>query len=56
MKRPFCVAVWLLLSCGLAIDLPAAAGAEDECERRIGKIHEADADRRRIRELAPEQK
>jgi len=25
-----------------------------QCERRIGKIHEADADLRRIRELAPE--
>ena len=32
MKRRFCLAVWLLLSCGLAIDLPAAAGAEDEQE------------------------
>src|SRR5437773_8874408 len=30
MNRRFCVAIWLLLSCGLAIDLPAAAGAEDE--------------------------
>jgi hypothetical protein len=32
MKRRFCLAIWLLLSCGLAIDLPAAAGAEDERE------------------------
>ena len=32
MNRRFCVAIWLLLSCGLAIDLPAAAGAEDEQE------------------------
>ena len=32
MKRRFCLAIWLLLSCGLAIDLPAAAGAEDEQE------------------------
>jgi uncharacterized protein YfaS (alpha-2-macroglobulin family) len=32
MNRRFCVAIWLLLCCGLAIDLPAAAGAEDEQE------------------------
>src|SRR5881227_2968553 len=32
MNCRFCVAIWLLLSCGLAIDLPAAAGAEDEQE------------------------
>jgi hypothetical protein len=32
MKRRFCLAIWLLLSCGLAIDLPAAAGAKDEQE------------------------
>jgi tetratricopeptide (TPR) repeat protein len=33
-----------------------ALNEREQCERRIGKIHEADADRRRIRELAPEQK
>ena len=32
MKRRFCVAIWLLLACGLAIDLAAAAGAEEEQE------------------------
>ena len=32
MKRRFCLAIWLLLSCGLAIDLSAATGAEDEQE------------------------
>jgi uncharacterized protein YfaS (alpha-2-macroglobulin family) len=30
MNRRFCVAIWFLLSCGLAIDLPVAVGAEDE--------------------------
>jgi tetratricopeptide (TPR) repeat protein len=33
----------------------AALAEREQCERRIGKIHEADADLRRIRELAPEQ-
>src|SRR5262245_19625117 len=32
MNRRFCVAIWLLLSCGLAIDLPGAVGAEEEQE------------------------
>jgi tetratricopeptide (TPR) repeat protein len=32
-----------------------ALAEREQCERRIGKIHEADADLRRIRELAPEQ-
>ena len=32
MKRRFCVAIWLLLACGLAGDLPATAGAEEEQE------------------------
>jgi tetratricopeptide (TPR) repeat protein len=31
-----------------------ALNEREQCERRIGKIHEADADLRRIRELAPE--
>jgi tetratricopeptide (TPR) repeat protein len=31
-----------------------ALGEREQCERRIGKINEADADLRRIRELAPE--
>jgi tetratricopeptide (TPR) repeat protein len=31
-----------------------ALAEREQCERRIGKIHEADADLRRIRELAPE--
>jgi tetratricopeptide (TPR) repeat protein len=40
----------------LEIDESLVALAErEQCERRIGKIHEADADRRRIRELAPKQ-
>jgi tetratricopeptide (TPR) repeat protein len=30
-----------------------ALAEREQCERRIGKIHEADADLRRIRELAP---
>jgi tetratricopeptide (TPR) repeat protein len=30
-----------------------ALNEREQCERRIGKIHEADADLRRIRELAP---
>ncbi len=34
----------------------AALNEREQCERRIGKIREADADLRRIRELAPEQK
>ena len=39
----------------LAINESLVALAErEQCERRIGKIHEADADLRRIRELAPE--
>ena len=33
-----------------------ALNEREQCERRIGKMDEADADRRRIRELAPEQK
>jgi tetratricopeptide (TPR) repeat protein len=33
-----------------------ALNEREQCERRVGKIHEADADRRRIRELALEQK
>ena len=32
-----------------------ALAEREQCERRIGKIHEADADLRRIRELAPKQ-
>lgn len=32
-----------------------ALAEREQCERRIGKIHEADADLRRIRELSPEQ-
>jgi len=32
-----------------------ALAEREQCERRIGKIHEADADLRRIRELAPQQ-
>jgi tetratricopeptide (TPR) repeat protein len=31
-----------------------ALAEREQCERRIGKIHEADADLRRIRELTPE--
>ena len=34
----------------------AALNEREQCERRIGKTHEADADLRRIGELAPEQK
>ncbi len=32
MRRVFCVAIWLLLSCGLTVDLPVAMAAEDEQE------------------------
>jgi tetratricopeptide (TPR) repeat protein len=31
-----------------------ALNEREQCERRVGKIHEADVDLRRIRELAPE--
>ena len=32
MKRSFCIAIWFLLSCWFAIDLPAAVSAQDEQE------------------------
>src|SRR6267378_1905637 len=32
MKRRFCVAIWLLLACWLAVDLPAAVNAQEEEE------------------------
>ena len=34
MKRPFCIALWLLLSCAVALGTSAAAGAEDEQEEK----------------------
>jgi tetratricopeptide (TPR) repeat protein len=37
-------------------ELLVALDEREQCERRIGKINEADADLRRIRELAPQEK
>jgi alpha-2-macroglobulin len=39
MNRRFCVAIWFLLSCGLAINLPAAVGAGDEQKEEISNAN-----------------
>ena len=39
MKRRFCAAIWLLLACGLAIDLPPAVSAQEEQEEETSNAN-----------------